>query len=145
MNDLSLAELRIKHPGIKSTSKKGFLEKIPSEGLGDTIEKIAKKTGIKKAVQWMAGKDCGCAERKAKLNELYRYKAECMVESEFLWFKEYVKRHNPKKFSKQDVHGLVVMFSRIFKRRPSVCSNCNGAVKVMNEVFKALNNIYESY
>ena len=45
-----------------------------SEGLGDTVEKITKATGIKKAVKFIAGEDCGCDERKVKLNEMFRYK-----------------------------------------------------------------------
>mgnify|MGYP003660867480 CR=1 FL=1 len=36
----------------------------PSIGLGDTIEKIARITGIKAIV----GKDCGCTKRKDDLN-----------------------------------------------------------------------------
>ena len=55
-----------------------------SEGLGDTVEKITKATGIKKAVKFLAGEDCGCDERKEKLNEMFRYrKPECLTESEF--------------------------------------------------------------
>jgi hypothetical protein len=44
---------------------------MKSQGLGDTIEKITKATGIKAAVDTIAkatGKDCGCAAKKAKLN-----------------------------------------------------------------------------
>ena len=39
--------------------------------LGDTIEKVTTATGIKKVVDTISkktGKDCGCAARKAKLN-----------------------------------------------------------------------------
>jgi len=39
--------------------------------LGDSIEKITKKTGIKKAVGVLSkatGHDCGCSARKEKLN-----------------------------------------------------------------------------
>jgi hypothetical protein len=42
-----------------------------SKGLGDTIEKITKATGIKKVVDTVSkatGKDCGCGKRKAALN-----------------------------------------------------------------------------
>lgn len=48
-----------------------------SKGLGDTIEKITKVTGVKKVVEAIAdatGKDCGCNKRKEKLNELFPYK-----------------------------------------------------------------------
>ena len=52
-----------------------------SEGLGDTVEKIAKVTGIKAAVKFIAGDDCGCDDRKEKLNKIFPYnKPECLEE-----------------------------------------------------------------
>ena len=48
-----------------------------SKGLGDTIEKITKATGIKRAVDVVSkamGKDCGCKSRKEKLNKQFPYK-----------------------------------------------------------------------
>ncbi len=55
-----------------------------SKGLGDTIEKITTATGIKAAVKAVAGDDCGCEERKEKLNKLFPYKREpeCLTEQE---------------------------------------------------------------
>lgn len=51
-----------------------------SRGLGDTIEKITKKTGIKTVTEFLASKlgidDCGCEARKNALNELVPYKKE---------------------------------------------------------------------
>ena len=44
-----------------------------SKGLGDTIEKITESTGIKRIVKTIAGDDCGCDERKEKLNNLFPY------------------------------------------------------------------------
>jgi hypothetical protein len=47
-----------------------------SKGLGDTIEKITKATGIKKVVDTISnatGKDCGCEKRKENLNRLFPY------------------------------------------------------------------------
>ena len=53
-------------------------EKIEeSRGLGDTIAKITKFTGIDKLVDGVSkatGKDCGCEERRDKLNERFPYK-----------------------------------------------------------------------
>ena len=55
-----------------------------AEGLGDTLEKVFKKTGIKKLVKFIAGEDCGCDERKKKLNELFPYrKISCLTEDEY--------------------------------------------------------------
>ena len=45
-----------------------------SKGLGDSIEKITKITGIEKVVKNIAGEDCGCKERKEALNKLFPYK-----------------------------------------------------------------------
>tara|TARA_R100000458_G_scaffold8654_1_gene6838 strand:- start:1739 stop:1903 length:165 start_codon:yes stop_codon:yes gene_type:complete len=47
-----------------------------SRGLGDSIEKITKATGIKKVVKKVSeitGKDCGCNKRKDTLNRLFPY------------------------------------------------------------------------
>ena len=52
------------------------MEKNKSKGLGDTIEKITKATGIKKVVKKVSeitGKDCGCDQRKETLNRLFPY------------------------------------------------------------------------
>ena len=46
-----------------------------SKGLGDSIEKITKATGIKKIVDKVTGdKDCGCKKRKEALNKAFPYK-----------------------------------------------------------------------
>jgi len=47
-----------------------------SKGLGDSIEKITKVTGIKKVVDTVSNvvkKDCGCGKRKDTLNRLFPY------------------------------------------------------------------------
>ena len=52
------------------------MEKNKSKGLGDSIEKFTKATGIKKVVNTVAkktGKDCGCNKRKENLNRLFPY------------------------------------------------------------------------
>ena len=48
---------------------------MKSKGIGDTIEKITKATGIRAAVNLInKNKDCGCGERKDALNKLFPYK-----------------------------------------------------------------------
>ena len=52
------------------------MENKKSKGLGDTIAKITKATGIKKVVDTVVkatGKDCGCKKRKNNLNRLFPY------------------------------------------------------------------------
>lgn len=47
------------------------------EGAGDLIHKFTEKTGIKKIVDTVASKtgtDCGCGERREKLNNMFPFK-----------------------------------------------------------------------
>ena len=54
------------------------MESNKSKGLGDSIEKITKATGIKTLAQpgakYMGKKDCGCNKRKEALNKKFPYK-----------------------------------------------------------------------
>jgi hypothetical protein len=54
------------------------MEENKSKGLGDSIEKITKVTGIKSIVdkvnQLRGKKDCGCKQRRDTLNEKFPYK-----------------------------------------------------------------------
>jgi hypothetical protein len=52
-------------------------EENKSRGLGDTVEKIMKATGIKKVVdvttKAVGVKDCGCDKRRDTLNRIFPY------------------------------------------------------------------------
>jgi hypothetical protein len=48
--------------------------KTKSKGLGDTVERFTKATGIKKVVDKATNGNCGCNRRKEKLNKLFPYK-----------------------------------------------------------------------
>ena len=51
---------------------------MKSRGLGDSIERFAQTTGIKKIVDTVSkvtGKDCGCGKRKEMLNKKFPYKS----------------------------------------------------------------------
>ncbi len=66
---MSGTKLQYYAPGVKRA--------VPSRGLGDTIEKVTKATGIKFVVDKISetlNTDCGCSERKQKLNEIFPYK-----------------------------------------------------------------------
>jgi hypothetical protein len=62
--------------GRLQTTNLNYMEKNKSKGLGDSIEKFTKATGIKKVVDTVSkavGKDCGCDKRKKTLNEIFPY------------------------------------------------------------------------
>ena len=64
--------------GAIANYKTNYMESNKSKGLGDSIEKITKLTGIKSLAQMGARvvgkKDCGCNKRKEALNKVFPYK-----------------------------------------------------------------------
>ena len=62
--------------GAIANYKLYYMENKKSKGLGDTVAKITKATGIKKlvdAVSKVTKKPCNCGKRKNTLNELFPY------------------------------------------------------------------------
>jgi len=111
-----------------------------SEGLGDTVEKITEATGIKKAVKFIAGEDCGCDERKQKLNQMFRYKKpECLTEAEFDLIKMAVDTKK-NKFTPDEQETYKKIYERVFKTQVS-CTPCSFA----SVVWKDLSMIYNQY
>lgn len=68
---LDLKAGRVKE--VKLQGADGIVNIMKSKGLGDSVEKFTRFTGIKKIVQSMPG-DCGCDKRKDKLNRMFPYK-----------------------------------------------------------------------
>ena len=112
-----------------------------SKGLGDTIAKITKATGIEKAVKFIAGKDCGCEERQIALNKAFRYKRpKCLLETEYYylqyWFEKNRTRVNPEEQKK-----LLEIYNRVFNEK-KVMTSCGSCIRnITNE----LNSLYKTY
>ena len=112
-----------------------------SEGLGDTVEKVLEVTGVAKLAKWVMGEDCGCDERKAKLNALFPYrKPKCLQkdEHEYLtqWFTE--KRYSMKPTEQKE---LLKIYNRVFtvNMQPTSCGSC------LRDVMNKLEILYNSY
>ena len=61
---------------IANYKKLNYMEKKKSGGLGDTVAKITKATGIKKVVDTVSKvtkKPCNCGQRQESLNRLFPY------------------------------------------------------------------------
>lgn len=110
-------------------------------GLGDTIEQITEATGIKAAVKFLAGEDCGCDERKKVLNELFRYgKPECLREDEFNFLSDFYAQ--PKNLvSGEDKVMLIKIYNRVFRANKKVTS-CGSCLK---STYDQLKQYFESY
>ena len=102
---------------------------MKSKGLGDTIEKITKATGIKKVVDKISevtGKDCGCDKRKKALNKLWTYEGS-LSESDFNYLEYFFNNYNGKNLkNEQERNMLLEISNRVFdkKEKPTNCSSC---------------------
>jgi len=117
------------------------VQKHESQGLGDTIEKITEATGIKKVVKWMFGEDCGCDERKAKLNKMFPYnKPLCLTESEYEWLHTYyTEQKNTIDMKKQK--EFLEIYNRVMQTKevPTTCSDC------YRDWHRRMHKIYNDY
>ncbi len=109
-----------------------------SEGLGDTIAKVTEATGIKKAVKFIAGEDCGCDERQERLNRIFKYnKPECLNEDEYKYIATWIENGNDKLNSKQ-LKEMNVIYNRVFKKKFR-CQKCS-APRMMKELVTYFND-----
>ena len=100
---------------------------MKSRGLGDSIEKLTEATGIKAAVKWLAGDDCGCDERKEKLNKMFPYnKVRQFTEDELKIYEEILPRLKSGTIKGQDQASLVKLYNKVFNanKKPSSCTSC---------------------
>ena len=109
-----------------------------SEGLGDTVEKVTEATGIKKLVKFIAGDDCGCDDRKEKLNKIFPYnKPECLEENEYNYLADFFSK--PKTMIKPDEQKeLVKIYNRVlhYDFKPTSCGSCfRGVLNKLQTLF----------
>jgi hypothetical protein len=100
--------------------------KNESKGLGDSVEKVLKATGIDKVAKFLMGEDCGCDERKEKLNKLFPYaKPKCLTEDEYNTLDEYFKR-NTSTLTIDEQMSLIAINNRVLDQSlvPSTCTSC---------------------
>jgi len=114
---------------------------MKSKGLGDTIAKITEVTGIDKLVKFIAGEDCGCDERKEKLNKLFPYaKPLCLTEDEFNTLDAYFKQ-NTNTLTSDEQTSLIAINNRVLNQKLtfSTCSSC------LRDLVSKLRVIYNEY
>lgn len=105
------------------------MAKRKSKGLGDTIEKITEATGIKAGVEKLAqaiGWDCGCDERKEKLNQLFPYKkVNCLNEEDYQFLKTWFSI-NRNEVSIMEQRKLSEIYFNVFNIRleQTSCDSC---------------------
>lgn len=108
----------------KSSKKKS--QEIESTGLGDTVEKVFRKTGIDKVAKAVLGEDCGCDKRQELLNDLFPYKKYNAPTDEELDIIEWLFERGRSTISGSMVKEVYSVYNRIFndKLQPTSCSSC---------------------
>jgi len=135
-----MSELPPKDKRTKEFKKWKAKHAQASEGVGDSISKFTEATGIKKAVKWLAGEDCGCDQRKEKLNKMFRYKKpECLNEQEFELIKMAVDTKK-NAFTSQEQEQFKQIYERVFKVKVD-CTPCS----FRSTVYKDLISLYNQY
>ena len=119
------------------------MAKKQAKGLGDTIEQITEATGIKKAVELFSkatGIDCGCDERKAKLNELFSYSrtVNCLTESDYNSLTELIEP-SKNQLTPEEQNKISEIYFNVFNYRLqlSSCGSCwAGKINELRQVYE---------
>ena len=112
-----------------------------SKGLGDTISKITKATGIDKVAKKVLGDDCGCEERRKKLNQMFPYhNVRQFTEDEIKIYEEVTGRMQGDRLSGPDQAILVRLFNKVFgtNKKPTSCGSC------VRETLGQLKGVYKN-
>ena len=105
------------------------MTKKVSKGIGDSIERITRATGIKKVVDKISevtGIDCKCSERKEALNKMFPYaQVRQFTEDEMSIYESVIPRIKGT-ISGQDQATLVKLYNKVFNsnKKTSSCGSC---------------------
>jgi len=138
----------MKEPKDKRTKEyKQWKKKFNKEntiGLGDLVEKVTEATGIKKAVKFIAGEDCGCDERKEKMNAipiLKRRNVNCLTQEEHTYLSDWFNK-KANVIRQDDQNRLLKIYNRVFNQQKQRTS-CGSCIKTMTDELKILFNQYD--
>jgi len=113
-----------------------------SKGLGDDIAKFTKATGIDKLAKKVLGEDCGCEERRQKLNQLFpRFKnIRQFTQDEIKIYEEVIPNIEKTQTINREQKSIVnALYKSIFGNKPQwkSCSPCN------KQIMDNLKKVYE--
>jgi hypothetical protein len=98
-----------------------------SKGLGDSVEKVLKATGIDKVAKKVLGDDCGCEGRKEKLNKIFPYKnVRQFTQDELSIYESVLPRLKSGTIKRDDQLILVKLYNKVFNanKQTSSCGSC---------------------
>jgi len=121
-----------------------------SNGVGDTIEKVLKFTGVKQAIQYISGSDClPCDERRKKLNAMLPYgeakQVRWFTSEELAEYETFKNNRNKDRWEVDQINTLFRLYAEIFNRRYNIkrmCGSCMGTANILKKVTLDLDRIY---
>ena len=120
------------------------IEFTETVGLGDVIDKITTKTGIKKVVKAIV-KDCGCDKRKDKLNETPLFtrglKPRCFTDEEYKEWGVFIEVRTLKITEEQRIY-ICGLYSIVFNK-PYYEPNINNR-KPIDKMIDNLDKVYNN-
>jgi len=136
----------VKDFGIKPSIEQKIT--IKDGGLGTDMANIFEKSGLKKLVEiFTDGKDCGCADREKKLNEILpkTVTARCFTEAEYKDYAEFQKRKSIV-MPWADVLYICELYHNIFQLKGNVYYHCAGcSPKPIIKRIDLLDKVFETY
>ena len=112
--------------------------------LGDKIAAVTEATGIKAAVKFVFGEDCGCSERQETLNKevnkLFGSKhVEPLTEEEYIYILEVMDKRG---VSHNDQIAMIRIYERVFQKKfTTSCTSCS----FMANIYKPLEKLINAY
>lgn len=142
-----------KEMGVPITFVHSLINKgtgVRSQGLGDNIENFLNKPLIKpitetvKKLIWKDSEDCGCTERKHKLNKLFPSRQPlCMTEHEYEWWTHF-KSVESTTLAPMEANKVAEIWSRIFQSK-RIYKPCSCNPKAWQNMINELTQVYETY
>ena len=139
-------------PKDKRTKEYKQWLKENSTGLGDTVDYVLNETPLKtitkavKKVVFKQGKDCGCDQRRKKLNQIMAYRLKpvrCFTEKEHDEYNVF-KETRALTLTNGQIKFVCKLYADIFnKPYYEPCRNCSP--KPMLKMIESLDKVFDSY
>jgi len=128
------------HTAEKSDAKKPRRKKEASKGFGDTIQKITEATKLDALAKAIAGEDCGCDERRKKLNALFPYAQPMSEQSKRKWEEVIEPAWGRNTLKRPDQLALTEVWLQVFGKRKHFTSCASCLTKALKQLKKAYDN-----
>ena len=117
-------------------------KKKKAKGLGDTLHNVFEATGIDKVAKYFLGDDCGCENRRQKLNELIKYKVpQCITHDQYIYLDKWFK-DNKKSVTRKDQKELLEIYNHVYFYKKKTLTSCS---KCLSTTIGELHKVYNEF